>query len=67
MSNKRRSTMNANENHVTARQLRIALTALDNQDMTIWELRTKLFKLDDQDTPVVIESSMWRKLGVENN
>lgn len=34
---------------ITIRQLRQALTAIDNQEMTIKELRAKLFEQEEQD------------------
>ena len=40
---------------ITVRQLRIALTWIDNQEMTIRQLRRALFDLDNQDTPIDID------------
>lgn len=49
---------------ITIRQLRQALTAIENQEMTIRELRAKLFEQEEQDkedTSVndLIETLYW--------
>lgn len=55
----KKSTMN-----ITIRQLRQALTAIENQEMTVKELRAKLFEQEEQDaesTSVndLIETLYW--------
>lgn len=35
---------------ITIRQIRQALTAIDDQEMTVKELRAKLFEQEEQDT-----------------
>ena len=40
---------NSNMN-ITIRQLRQALTAIENQEMTVKELRSKLFEQEEQDS-----------------
>lgn len=53
------------KNTITARQMREMLFNLDNQQMTVEELRKRLFEVQEQDKPVNVDFSMWRKMGVE--
>jgi Ca2+-binding EF-hand superfamily protein len=39
---------------MTIRELRVALTAVENQNMTVAEMRKMLFNLDNQDATVQI-------------
>lgn len=50
----------------TIRVLRLALVNLENQQMTIEELRRKLFEVDKQDEEIaLLDRNIWRKLGIE--
>lgn len=51
-------------NLLTVRALRLLLVQLDNQDMTVSELRRKLFDVDEQDKPLKIDRSTWHELGI---
>lgn len=47
---------------MTTRELRQALFHLENQEMTVKELRRMLFKEVDQDAQLEIKPGMWSKL-----
>jgi SOS response regulatory protein OraA/RecX len=56
----------ANHEITTARVLRLALVNLENQEMTIAELRRQLFEVEKQDEEIaLLDYAMWRKLGVK--
>jgi len=58
--------MNENETTpLTARTLREVLFYLENQKMTVGQLRTMLFKVDNQDAPLQLGFSMWKRLEME--
>lgn len=50
---------------LTIKQLRNMLFHIEDQDMTIRELRTRLFNVEDQDAEMLINPTMWQKLGIE--
>jgi hypothetical protein len=47
---------------MNTRKLREALFYLDDQKMTVEELRAMLFNVEDQDKEIEIGSDMWKKL-----
>ena len=49
---------------ISARQLREILFYLDNQEMTVKELRNKLFDVEQQDKQVDVNFSMYDKLSI---
>lgn len=50
----------------TARVLRLALVNLENQEMTVAELRRRLFDVDAQDEEIeLLDRKVWHKLGIE--
>lgn len=51
--------MNTDETKLTVRNLRTALYFINNQGMTIEELRHKLFEIEDQDAILEMGFSMW--------
>ena len=50
---------------LTARNLRTALFHLENQNMTVKELRAMLYKIDAQDDDLELDFSMWIQLEAE--
>lgn len=53
------------DNTVTPRQLREALFHIENQALTVGDLRRYLFNVDDQDEPVAVDAALFDKLGIE--
>jgi len=47
---------------MTVREIREALCYLDNQNMTVKELRAMLFNVADQDAEIELRIGMWAKL-----
>ena len=54
-----------NETKITPRQLREILFYLQNQEMTVRELRQELFEVVEQDEPMEVGHAMFVKMGVE--
>jgi len=50
---------------ITPRELRRILYQLDDQSMTVEQLRKALFDVDNQDEPLSIDIQMFRKWGIE--
>ncbi len=50
----------------TVRQLRVALYEIEDQQMTIAELRKKLFDAVEQDAPIKVDVMLAYKLGLSN-
>lgn len=59
--------MNTNDNGtktISAAELREVLFYLENQEMTVRELRAKLFETQEQDKQVEVNFALFAKLGV---
>lgn len=49
---------------ISAADLRAILFYIDNQQLTVKELRDTLFQVQDQDKELPIDFALWAKLGV---
>jgi len=47
---------------VTARELRLILFCIENQQMTVEELRHLLFDVPDQDSDLIVNFGMFKEL-----
>lgn len=55
------------EQTISAKDLRAILFHIDNQQLTIEQLRSILFNVKDYEKPVAVGFDMWRKMGIADN